>query len=97
MIHIKLSKQVGSFAENKDIAREIRLKKIVPALKKGQKVVIDFEGIDSTTQSFIHALISDLIRKNGATVLDEISFKSCNETVQKIITIVIDYMQESEN
>ncbi|MBU1167773.1 STAS-like domain-containing protein [Patescibacteria group bacterium] len=96
MINIKLSKQVGTFAENKDIARRIRLEKILPALKKKQKVVLDFEGIDSTTQSFIHALISDLIRKYGTDVLSKISFKSCNPTIQKIITIVIDYMQESE-
>lgn len=96
MIHIKLWKQVGSFAENKDIAREIRLKKIIPALKKNQHVILDFEKVDSATQSFIHALISDLIRKYGNEVLDRMSFKSCNETVQKIITMVIDYMQESQ-
>jgi len=95
MIQIKLFKKVGSFAENKDIARDIRLKKIIPALDKNQKVILDFEKIDAATQSFIHALISDLIRKYGNEVLDKISFKSCNETVKKIITIVIDYMQES--
>ncbi len=96
MIHIKLFKQVGKFAENKDIARDIRLKKIIPALEKGQEIVLDFENIDSATQSFIHALISDLMRKYGNEVLDKISFKFCNETIQKIISIVTDYMQERE-
>ncbi len=55
---------------------------------------MDFEGIDSATQSFIHALISDLIRKYGIQVLDRISFKNCHETIKKIINIVVDYMQE---
>ena len=95
MLRIPLSRHTGSFAENKDVARDIRVKKIIPALKKGQKVVLDFENIDSVTQSFIHALISDVLRKHGIDILDQISFKSCNETVKKIITIVIDYMQES--
>lgn len=95
MIHIKLFKQVGPFAENKDIAREIRLKKLIPALEKNEKIILDFENIDGATQSFIHALISDLIRKFGSEVLDEIEFKSCNNTVRAIITIVVDYMQES--
>jgi len=95
MIHIKLFDQSGSFAENKDIAREIRLNSIVPALEGDQEVVLDFEGVNSATQSFIHALISDLIRKYGSAVLDKLVFKSCNETVQKIISIVIEYMQES--
>lgn len=96
MIHLKLFKLTGAFAENKDLARDLRLKKIIPALEKGKEVVLDFEKINSVTQSFIHALISDLMRKYGSEVLDRIKFKSCNETVQKIITIVINYMQESE-
>src|SRR3989339_1098066 len=95
MIQIKLFKQIGSFAENKDIAREIRLKKLIPALEKHQNIILDFEKIDGATQSFIHALISDLIRKYGNDVLDRIQFKSCNDTVKAIISIVVDYMQES--
>ncbi|MBW3002809.1 STAS-like domain-containing protein [Candidatus Woesearchaeota archaeon] len=96
MIEIKLLPVVGSFAENKDLARDIRIKKIIPALEKGQKVTLDFKGIDSATQSFIHALISDLIRNYGAEVLDKVYFKDCSETVRKIIQIVVDYMQEMD-
>lgn len=95
MINIKLFKRTGSFAENKDLARDIRLNEIIPALEKGQEIILDFTGIETVTQSFIHALISDLFRKYGSDVLDRITFKSCNETVQKIVMIVTDYMQES--
>ena len=93
---IKLLKVVGNFAENKDKARDIRLHQIIPALEKKQEVILDFEGIESATQSFIHALISDLIRKNGPEILDKLFFKNCNETTQKIIGIVVDYMQETD-
>lgn len=96
MINIKLIKQVGPFAENKDIARDIRIKKLIPALNGGKKIVLDFENVEGATQSFIHALISDLMRKYGNEVLDEIQFKSCNETVKGIISIVVNYMQESD-
>jgi len=95
MIHIKLFKEVGAFAENKDLARELRLNKLIPAIEKGEVLILDFENIEGATQSFIHALISDLIRKYGNAVLDKIQFKSCNETVKAIISIVVDYMQES--
>ena len=96
MIEIKLFETMGSFAENKDLARDIRIKKIIPALDKKKEVALDFKGIDSTTQSFIHALISDLIRKYGVENLDSIYFKNCNENIKKIISIVVDYMQELE-
>ncbi len=96
MTTIKLHPLVGSFAENKDIARDIRINKIIPMLNKKEEITLDFEKIESATQSFIHALISDLIRKYGIEILDKISFKNCNEITKKIITIVVDYMQERE-
>ncbi|MFH1012126.1 MAG: STAS-like domain-containing protein [Candidatus Peregrinibacteria bacterium] len=96
MIHIKLFKRVGSFAENKDIAADIRLNKLIPTLEKNESIILDFEKIEGATQSFIHALISDLMRKYGNEVLDKIQFKSCNDTVKGIIAIVVDYMQESD-
>lgn len=95
MIHIKLSERTGSFAENKDLAKELRENVMLPALERKEEVVLDFENVEAATQSFIHALISDLMRKYGNDVLDQIKFKSCNEKLKKIISIVIDYMQES--
>lgn len=95
MIRIKLFKLTGSFAENKDVAANIRLTQLIPALEKNQNIVLDFGKIEGATQSFIHALISDLMRKYGNEVLDRIQFKACNDTVKGIISIVTDYMQES--
>ena len=94
MKRIEIYAHAGPFAENKDVARDLRLREIIPALDKGDDVVLSFEKVDAVTQSFIHALISDLMRKRGADVLDHLEFKSCNETVKKIISIVVDYMQE---
>lgn len=96
MITIKLQQIVGSFAENKDKAKDIRVQKINPELKKGNEIELDFDGVTSATQSFIHALISQLIRQYGPEVLDSVHFKNCNETVKKIIEIVTDYMQFRE-
>lgn len=94
-MHVKLFKLVGPFAENKDIAADIRLNNLIPALEKKKNIILDFDKIEGATQSFIHALISDLMRKYGNDVLDKIQFKSCNNTVKGIISIVVDYMQES--
>jgi hypothetical protein len=91
---IEIYPRAGAFAENKDTAREIRVLEIIPLLENGEAVALDFSRVDAATQSFIHALISDLLRKYGSDVLDKIEFKSCNDTVRKIITIVVDYMQE---
>lgn len=94
MRSVEIFPHAGAFAENKDVARELRLQEIVPALDAGEEVCLDFARVEAATQSFVHALISDLIRKRGPEVLDRLEFKSCNETVRKIIGIVVEYMQE---
>ena len=94
MKNISIFERAGAFAENKDVAREIRIQEIIPTLEKNEEVILNFEKVDAATQSFIHALISDILRKYGNDALDRIAFKSCNEKVQKIIGIVVDYMQE---
>jgi len=86
--------RAGEFAENKDVARDIRLQEIIPALTKNEEVVLDFERVGAATQSFIHALISDVIRIYGNDILERITFKSCNDTIRKIVNIVVDYMQD---
>ena len=93
-MEIKLFERTGEFAENKDIARDIRIKEIMPALNKHEEVILNFHGVNSATQSFIHALISEVIRKKAIDILDKIEFKNCNDTIKKIIGIVTDYMQK---
>ena len=95
-ITIRIAKLAGKFAENKDIARDIRKEKIAPAIDKGQNVILDFHDVEAATQSFIHALISQLIRDHGIQVLDTVVFKDCNDTVKKIVEIVVDYMQHED-
>ncbi|MFA6427569.1 MAG: DUF4325 domain-containing protein [Candidatus Magasanikbacteria bacterium] len=90
---IKIFDYAGKFAENKDKAQHIREKLTRPNLEKGNSIIYDYSGVDSTTQSFTHALISDHIRNFGKEVLDRLYFKNCSETVKKIIELVTEYMQ----
>jgi hypothetical protein len=94
MKQIKIFDRAGAFAENKDVAKEIRIKEIIPALNDQEEVILDFNGVDAATQSFVHALISDALRKHGNEILDKLIFKGCNDTIREIVSIVTDYMQD---
>ncbi len=94
MRRINILEKAGSFAENKDIARDIRHGELFPALAQNQEVILDFDGVDATTQSFIHALISDAIRQYGDKALENITYHKCNDTIKQLVKIVVDYMQE---
>ena len=91
---VKLFDQVGDFAGDKDVAKELRENRLMPALRKGHEVEIDFNGVELATQSFVHALISDLIRHDDLDALEQLVFANCNESVKTIISIVVDYSQE---
>ena len=91
---VLVAPRVGSFAENKDVARSLRLQEIEPALAAGDEVTVDFASVDLATQSFIHALVSAVIRSSGPDVLDRVTFANCTETVRRVIEIVVEYSQD---
>lgn len=96
MMTISIIGKAGNFAENKDIARELRLREIAPMLRKGsEEVVLDFDGVTGVTQSFVHALISELLREYGDILFTRLLFKNCNPAIQQVVNIVADYMAES--
>lgn len=95
MILIKMKEHINGYGENKDIAKYIRQNIILPALEKSEDVTIDFESITGVTQSFIHALLAEPIRKYPDEIFDKVTFKNCNDMVRVIVETVEEYMQES--
>ena len=97
MKEINIYERIGKkdFAENKDIGREIRVDGIMPELEKENKVILNFDQIDRASQSFIHSLVSDPIRKYGDKAVEMILFKSCNDKVKDMIKIVLGYLQDA--
>jgi hypothetical protein len=95
MKKINLGNEIGTFAENKDIAKSLREKIILPSLKKKEKIEIDFKGVDGATQSFIHALVSEAIRNFGDVAMDNLMYKNANGQIREIIKTVYEYIQES--
>jgi hypothetical protein len=80
-----------ALAESKDEAKKVRQSVILPALARGQRVRLDFQRVDFATQSFIHALISDAIRRYGEEAFDLLEFKNCTDEVREIVMTVFEY------
>ena len=79
------------FAEDKDEARRLRNEKLLPILERGGKVVLNFEGVNSATQSFVHALVGEALQRYGEDVLERIEFRNCSRAVRSVIELVVDY------
>ena len=88
---VRLTAGIDGFAEDKDYARKLRQEKILPAIESGGEVTIDFALVKYATQSFVHALIGEALKKYGEPVLDRIEFQRCTPQLQSVIELVVDY------
>ena len=93
---IEINKYCENFAENKDTAKKLREKVIKPHIQSSPspRIILDFKDVDSSTQSFIHALISGLFQDYEERALDYFEFKNCNDAIKSLITTVINYSLE---
>lgn len=92
---IKIEEHCGTFAENKDQARDLRENHIRPVLESSDEVIIlDFSGVDSSTQSFIHALISGFFQDLGKPALERFEFHNCTKAMKSLIGTVVNYSLE---
>jgi hypothetical protein len=89
--HIVVPAAVAGFAEDKDEARRVRMEEIIPALERGEGISLDFKGVKYATQSFVHALIGEALKRYGDEILDRIEFKNCSSQLKNVIELVVDY------
>lgn len=94
---IQMFDYVSDFGGNKDTAKQLRVEKIMPAISKGKKVVLDFADVNGVTQSFVHALIAEAIREFPEKVFELVEFRHCTRDVQVVVEIVAEYMQEGSD
>lgn len=88
---LPLLPHLGSFASNKDVARELRHSEILPRISRCESVILDFTGVDGSTQSLIHSLIAEPLQLYGKDALSLLQFKSANPLLKTLISLVIDY------
>ena len=92
---VRIYDQTGDFAEDKDVAASIREETIRPTIVGKNEVVLDFDGVTLATQSFVHALISDVLRSVGEDSLNYLDFWHCASGVRGIIETVVQYSREA--
>lgn len=79
------------FTDDKDAARTIRTDTLLPALKSGKRIVLDFADVKSSTQSFVHALLGQAVQQYREDALKQIEFRNCSPLMRTLIELVVDY------
>lgn len=79
----------AEFDEDTEAAARIRTGEIRPRLERGESVIVDFKGIRAPTQSFVHALLYEVLQMPEGLV--GLSFRSCTASTQEVIKAVAAY------
>jgi hypothetical protein len=87
---VKIPSESG-FQEDKEYARDLRTSSVLPALEAGDSVQLDFSNVDYATQSFVHALIGEALKRYGVEILDRIEFHRCSDQLKSVIELVVNY------
>ena len=91
MREIRIPSGISGFVEDKDLARSLRKDEIIPTLDSGDTVVLDFSDVKYATQSFVHALVGEALKRFGDEALQRIEFRNCSQQLRSVIELVVDY------
>lgn len=81
--------EVSSFLEDVEQAAHARKTHILPAIARGDHVVLDFGGARFVTQSFAHALLYEVFKTPGS--LTKLVFRGCTRGTEEAIRLVAAY------
>lgn len=86
---------VKVFEEDVEQAAKIRDDELLPSMKAGTMVVLDFEGVQFATQSFVHALMYKVIR-DGQNIGSTLSIANCSKSTREAVMAVAAYAKVGE-
>ena len=89
-LYIDMYNYCGERCEVKLEAINLRERKIIPAIKKGETVILNFSHAITATHSFLTALLADPIKILGLKSYKQIKIIGANETIRTIIDFVFD-------
>jgi len=81
--------EIGPIKEDVEPAVRVRDERIIPAIRKGELLVLDFGGARFVTQSFVHALLYDALTIPGSLL--RLSFVNSSGSSEEAIRTVAAY------
>lgn len=88
--YLNIYNYFGAYADDKEAAIRYREKRILPAVDEGKTFVIDFHNVESSTHSFLNALLASAIRRMGMNAYKRIKVVNATPDIRETIDYVLD-------
>lgn len=89
-VRIEMYNYFGPRCEVKLEAINIRDKKLLPALREGRSVILDFTDVESATHSFLTSLLVTSIKEFGLLAYKRIRIIGCDSKIREMIDFVFE-------
>ncbi|NVD97721.1 STAS-like domain-containing protein [Massilia sp. BJB1822] len=80
----------GRYADNKEDAIKHRDRYLIPAVEDGKAFLIDFQDVESSTHSFLNALLASPIRRMRLHAYKRIRIVNATKDIRETIDYVLD-------
>lgn len=80
----------GPYAEDKQAAIRQRDAKLIPALREGKSLVVDFASVNSAPHSFLSALLATPIKILGMAAYKKIKIVNASPEIRETIDYILD-------
>lgn len=88
LLHIR--NYFGPYAEDKLAATQYRDRHLLPAVDRGEAVLIDFDGVVSAPHSFLSALLATAVQRMGMQAYKRIRVINASPEIRETIDYVLD-------
>ena len=88
--YVDVENYFGPYAEDKHAAINFRDTKLLPEIKLGKKIVIDFTRVKQSPHSFLSALLATPIKGLGINAFKKIKIVNANSNIRGIIDYIFD-------
>ena len=88
--YLSIDNYFGPNAEDKEMAIRIRDQKLMPAIKKQKKIVVDFEHVKNAPHSFLSALLASPIKVMGLKAYKRIKVINPTMDIRETIDFILD-------
>ncbi len=88
--YLSINNYFGMFAEDKQAAIRFRETRLLPAIRSGKSVLIDFIDVTSAPHSFLNALLAEPIRLLGMAAYKKLKVVNVPPEIRETIDFILD-------
>jgi STAS-like domain of unknown function (DUF4325) len=89
-LYVSVRNYFGKYAEDKDLAKKIRDKYLLPALVENKSLTIDFEDIVSAPHSLLNAMLATPIERLGLSAYKKIKIINAAPEIRETLDFIFD-------